>query len=542
MNIISPYIIATFKAIPFLVFICLIGCANSPKNTELHHSSGNSPEPILFVADPQIHNIYGLGLKQMLGFPDLVSKVAVRQPELNILAPIVLETLMDKSISTSYPQAIFVLGDVTNIACSGEYDAYIDSVTGQSKGDIPIIMAHGNHDSYLMGTVNHYFPYKPPNNWKPKYMESSPLPTDEGWWGNRDIDSKHYRNWRDGCYQPSIDGVAKSSPMNKSRWLAKYMKLLETFGMISKSTPKFDKNGLPSHYLLELSSKPKSILSSKKFSAKGAWFPPRLGNTPQNSNFSRTYKSFIVQSLDVKEARIVVIDTSVCEKARGGWRFLFSNAGQHACIGVAQLDIIREIISDTPKDLKLVLTGHFPLADLTKKERKELVKIASDHGKWIYISAHSHKKTNAFDWETGVEVNVGSTTDWPMESNLMWFQREQNKPLINTIKLENTTIPFHKSSINIDSEVCRHLPAALQLAELNSKERLVSWKSPKNVSACEVSDNASWNEQGLKLKKAISKIRARFKNDAVYRDMVLSIAASASKHEHESFAFVNLIP
>ena len=48
---------------------------------------------------------------------------------------------------------------------------------------VPVLMAHGNHDSYLMGTVNSYVPGRDVGGWRPEAMASADLPVDESWWG-----------------------------------------------------------------------------------------------------------------------------------------------------------------------------------------------------------------------------------------------------------------------------------------------------------------------------------------------------------------------
>lgn len=533
------------KSIALAATFCgITACSSVPKEVELTRPADSSASgSILFVADPQVHNIYGRGLKQMLGISDVMSKVAVRQPELNILAPLVLEALIEKSTNTSNPQALVVLGDITNVACSGEYDTYLESITVHANNSVPLIMAHGNHDSYLMGTVNHYFPVDSQREWKPERMESSPVPTDESWWGESNISSKHWRNWRGGCYQPtSVGDTSESSPMNKSRWLAKYIQLLENHGAQITSTPQSTSDSSATHYLLELSANTSRSLQSSNFHAKGLWYPPKFGEVPTESYFTGTYDSFIVQSLDLGKTRIVVIDTSVCEKAQGGWKFIFNNAGQNACIGTEQLTIIQEFVAGTPAGSRLVLAGHFPLKDLSRSERRKLIKIASNREAWTYMSAHSHYATSALDWTSGLEVNVGSTTDWPMESNLVWFRESSAQPEVHTIRINQAPVTFSEASINEASEVCRHLPAAEKLANLNTSTFQSNWISPPATSECSVSNSSSWQAYGAKLQNAVSRIKTRFRNEPKYKNIMLSIAAAASKAEHDSFDFVELIP
>jgi hypothetical protein len=529
---------------PFLFLTLLVSaCSNFPKHTEIQKvTKETATKPVLFIADPQIHNIYGLGLKQMTRVSDLVSKVAVRHPELNILAPLVLEYLLKKGVSENLPNAIVVLGDATNISCSGEFDTYLKAIVRHKTDDMPLLMAHGNHDSYLMGTVNYYFPMDSQTSWKPHYMELATKPTDEGWWGITDVSSQHFRNWRDGCYQPITKRGGISSPMNKSRWLAKYMSFLEVDGMISESVLIKNNTKSGTSYELTLTAKSNSTLGKIKYKGAGIWHPPKFGDVPSKSFFTGTYKSFIVQIADIDNTRLIIIDTSVCEKAEAGWKFIFNNAGENACIGEEQLKIIKRYVESMPSSSKLVIAGHFPLKDLSRNERKKLFDIASSTSDWIYMSAHSHFSTSQSDWGTGSEINIGSTTDWPMEANSVWFEKNKSNAQIYTFQLDNDPITYKGRSRNDVAEVCRHLPAAEKLAVLDVKYFQSKWESPNESKICDVSNFKGWEANGLKLNSAVSIISKRFRNEPLYRLSILKIAAAASKAENNSFELLDLIP
>lgn len=535
-NLISVFVVAAISIGGF-------GCSEFPKkSTILAHTEIDSTKPIAFIADPQIHNIYGLGLKQMSAISDIVSKVAVRPPELNILAPLVLETLTAESSSQYDNHAIVVLGDATNIACSGEYETFLKSIQAGRTQNLPLFMAHGNHDSYLMGTVNHYFPLDSQTDWKPKNMGGSMLPTDESWWGTTAISSSHYSNWRDGCFQPVSSTSNQSTPMNKSRWLAKYIDFLKNDGLFLVAGDEKTESTNDSVVMI-FSSAEGSILNKLNFSAKGRWYRPKFGDTPSESYFTSTYKSFLVQSIDFDKTRMIIIDTSLCEKARGGWMFFFSNAGQNACIGSEQLEVIEEYISQVPSNSKLVLAGHFPLDDLSNSERKKLLKVASASNSWVYMSAHSHHAISQLDWASGVEINVGSTTDWPMEASNVWFESNQATPVVSTIVNQNAGLPqYTKSNYQGESEVCRHLAAAKKLANLKVNNIVEEWISPKTDSKCEVSKQGSWEYFGNELAKHMETINKRFHSEPNYKKAMLSIAAAASESEYKAKDLVELIP
>lgn len=501
---------------------------------------------ILFAADPQIHNLYGLGLGQMLPAADWISKVAIRPAELNILAPFVFEYLVGEGLKESTPSAAVLLGDMTNIGCTGEFETFSNSLRKTRMPGLPVLMVHGNHDSYLMGTVNSYIPDDAITDWKPTAMGTSSVPTDEGWWGNKiDISTAHARNWRDGCYQPTGVGLGEAGPMNKARWLAKYVQMLRSDGLVEASAAptSAERDG---SYPLSYTATPGSVLSKVDYQARGRWFPPKFGAVPSRSDFTVTYRSFLVQSADIGDVRLVLIDTSVCETARGGMKFRATNAGQNGCIGKPQFAVIKQFVQSTPAGRRLVLAGHFPLRELSAAEAAALKLIASERKNWVYVSAHTHDPMSLRSVSGGHELNVGSTTDWPMEVNVAWFQADGRKfpsPLISTItnSREERNLKYSRTSYVPYAEVCRHLPAASKLASLDLTKPILEWKSPKGPS-CTVTNEAQWKAASLELLKYLQRIRQRFDADPAYRSKVLDIAAAASEAESRSPQILDLIP
>ena len=98
----------------------LSGCTSGAQKVPTSYSSVNKPEPVIFLADPQVHNIYALPLAQMNDISNKASRVAIRPPELNILAPLIMEELI-RDATQEPVEAMFVLGDAANIACTSEH-------------------------------------------------------------------------------------------------------------------------------------------------------------------------------------------------------------------------------------------------------------------------------------------------------------------------------------------------------------------------------------------------------------------------------------
>ena len=533
------------RSIALLSVITLFaGCGSTPKSHPPTNRVAAPPAgaPVLFVADPQIHNVFGMKLQQMTYWADTVSKVAVRPPELNILAPLILEHSVSRAAGETDPSLAIVLGDATNIACSGEYESFAASIEASRPAGVPLLMAHGNHDSYLMGTVNSYIPENV-CDWEPEGMAQSPRPTDQSWWGSGSINAGNERNWRDACFQPPDTVTEPSSPMNKSRWLSKYIRFLEKDGLIDEAPIEDAEGGelgIPLHYTAE----PGSLLDKYNYAASGLWVQPKFGPKPSSddTDFMRVSRSYIVQRVDVDGARIVVIDTSVCEKAWGGFKFKWTNAGEHACIGDNQFARIETFIEDTPEHMRLVIAGHFPLADLTSRDRKRLIELASGHENWVYMSAHSHNAVSETRWKGGWEINVGSTTDWPMEVNAAWFNTGKRPPAVQTFTNRVPEGFSYESDIILGkAEVCRHLPAAKFLADVRESEMDSTYAPPLDKS-CSAGKQEDWLDYGNDLAGYMDRIRMRFKANEKYRQYVLQVAGAASRKQSRANDLAGLIP
>jgi hypothetical protein len=107
------------------------------------------------LADSQIHNTTGGALKTLGSVADVVANVAIRPPKLNLLAPLALRALVRASQENANSDLIVVLGDIGNIACSSELEAFENALRLSAEG-VPWLAAHGNHDSFMMGVFQAY--------------------------------------------------------------------------------------------------------------------------------------------------------------------------------------------------------------------------------------------------------------------------------------------------------------------------------------------------------------------------------------------------
>lgn len=509
----------------------------------------DAPAEVLFVADPQIHNMYGVGLKQMMMISDLVSNVAIRHPEVNILAPLTLRYALQQGQSRLAHGSglVVVLGDGTNIACSGEAEVFDAEFNRLAPGSIRL-QAHGNHDSYLIGTVNSYRPVKG-NARELKSTLNSLLPKDESAWEPSNLDKterweryQRERNWRDACYRPALGDKPAGTPMNKIRWLARYTEGLDEHGLSLAPAGPAKQGGLA----FTGTGRPGTALQLMGYELYGVWYRPDGATFQTRAAYQEGWKSFIVQRVDV-DARhtLVLIDTSVCGRADGEMlRYGGSNAGTNGCLGDQQLEAISDMIGSISKDKSIIVGGHFPLVALEKNEAAELARLlerARPSG-WTYVSGHTHDALSSTVFGNGLDINIGSTTDWPLESHVMRFSPGSAKvaEMQSTVVGNPPRVLTYKPnwlSTGKRSELCRHYKVAEALAKAVPTRHRKYWRSP-SISWGECNKiEKNWEESAIQLIGFQQQISDRFdQSDGIYRDFILSVAAGASYKEFNSFS------
>lgn len=541
---------------PLFLFSMLLLCISCSSHNTLkpieQAKIAENKESILIAADPQFHNIYGIGLKQMSIFSDKVSKVAIRPPELNILAPLLFNELINQVYSENKPIATVILGDVTNISCSIEFDIFEKTIINSNLNDKPVFLAHGNHDSYMMGTVNSYYPsdsslsdFERSNI---AQIYNSNMPIDSSWWNtdypviNDNIFSFMYRNWKDACFKVSSSGNSTSYPLNKSIWLAKYIKNLTKDKNIKFKSEKVKEEKY------KLSSPFTHLFKNNDlmFESAGYWYPPFFNGDISQFNYNRVYQSFLVQKLITKNATIIIIDTSVCKRISRVDLALNKSAGTQSCIGDEQFNIIDEFLAEVNVDSKLIIASHFPLKDLSKTESKTLFNALQKFNDWSYISAHTHYPSNSVEVLNHIDYNFASTTDWPNQINLLSTLSKDNELNIKTFSLNLDAMAFsYDGKIDQTSEICRHYPIIKKLYDAiqefkNGADSMSyeTWVSQSNYSSCDTNsfkENSSRNmfNKVKEMEKWISDIYIYSNENHEYKKFLIRIALGASEYERK---------
>lgn len=489
------------------VLISLVAAASLPSCAKLLRRSllDEKEAPLVFViADPQVHNVTGGFLRQEALIADRFAGVARRRPELNILAPYLFEDALARGLAAG-PDLTLVLGDVSDVACVQEHEAVTGIVEAHADGGL-VLFAHGNHDTYLMGTVNSYGP--PPELERPS--PGGPRPSAASWWKYDPEVATGYSDkaWPSACLGPDGKLDDHHYPMNKGAWISRTIDWLARYDVAISST-RIDEAKAPRYALRG---------NNGKIFVEGEWSPMDMQDR------AASYLSYLVQLVEFPTYRLVIIDTSVCETATGGIPFLFNNAGNHGCIGENQIASIKRLLGKNSGQ-PVIFAGHFDLAQVIPCDRAALLRLMREWG-GTYLSAHTHSEANERKWGQLVEFNVGSTTDWPMEAALFSIKEGRPVPAAIISPIDHET-NYVRSSIGEVDEYCRHVEAAVQLATLGEPPFPTTWKSPR-AADCDSSKRAVLGE-------ALERIAKRATTDSAYREYVLSVAKGASYSDRSFF-------
>ena len=200
-------------------------------------------------------------------------------------------------------------------------------------------------------------------------------------------------------------------------------------------------------------------------------------------------------------------------------------------MGKAQLDDITALATRA-KGRHLVFAGHFPLDEI--EEREAFVKaMSTQESRWTYVSAHSHDAMSVRRHGIASEINVGSTTDWPMEYNRLSLDTDGGVPSVQNHPLTTHRPVAYRPPTPYDgSEMCRHVDAAEALAEADAAAIGAPWESPGTAASYRACESDTGRVGANRLAKAIATIEDRLSNPG-YRRRMLEIAAAASHQEYE---------
>jgi hypothetical protein len=343
----------------------------------------------LLCADCQFNNNYCMPLPERNLSAEAIAGTAIRPPQLDLFAPDVLEWILQEG--SPGKDVILHLGDATNVATTGEFARFVKTM---EKADVPWFMAPGNHDMYYFGVYE-------ANN--PKLLADA--------------------NYESG------------EPMDKAKFIRYYLSAIlrqDEPGCVQLADA------------LEIERQPELPLAdvAKKIPDAFEWRAPLDDSAPMlrrihwSIDKEEPQRSFIIQSINLGgtnetagSVRVYLLDS--CQYQRSpemvpnawGTFPLPLNCGLTGEMLPDQLRKVRQWLEEKRKHQGTVFMCHHPFDNLAPRSRSNLGWLQLDSKIALLVTAHTHAgffKHHDLGAEEGrLELNIGSTTDWPMEWRML---------------------------------------------------------------------------------------------------------------------------
>ena len=385
---------------------------------------------VLLVADCQFHNLYSKALPERDLSTKEVVPTAIRAPQLDLFSEDVLKWILKNGSPDS--EVILHLGDALDLACENEFYQFLNVMKEASR---PWFMAPGNHDCFYFG------------NFEPK---------------REDL-------WENACH-----GGGK--PMHKDRFIRLYVSamLRQDDPGVRELAKALDVQLDPDRPLIEVGSKlPEAFDWKASFETKG--FLKRIS---WKIDSERPWRSYILQQIDLTkpgneayDSRVYLMDS--CQYTRrpefipNGWRSypVPYNAGLTGEMLPNQLRKLRAWIEEREDRRGDLIMCHHPFEHLAPRSRSSLGWLWREKRLGMMVSAHTHKGYYAHHDLGGdgdeIELNIASTTDWPMEwRTLQGFVSVKQKKIYVEAK-RNTlvdTLKAHGGFFDVGWEVPSDAP------------------------------------------------------------------------------------
>jgi hypothetical protein len=338
---------------------------------------------VTLIADNQLHHLYGDPVWLRSGFTNTFVPVAIRPVQLDFYAPDILKWIIK---NYGKKQKVIHLGDALNIACSVEFDQFKKIMSESGQG---WVMAPGNHDFNYFG--NGHFAWS---------------------------------EWEKACKT----GDGQGYPMTKDLFVKGYLDVLSTQST-QHTNFGFSHSDTLNHQSWEAESDDSSFVS-------GVWW---------NIDTESPWRSFIVQRLNLtlpnqasdpsaKKTPVtaILLDTNQYEYRPRLIPFLsVRNSGLTGEFLDDQIAVVEKLLQHkSPSDITIVM-GHHPYHTLSRHAKDAFDRWRRDYGISLYVSAHTHtaqyfvQKSKDENW---LELNIGSTTDWPPEFRTLMVSTDDRFP------------------------------------------------------------------------------------------------------------------
>jgi hypothetical protein len=430
--------------------------------------------------DSHIHNAPGAATRAKSAFGDSLSPVAIRPPSLDLWAEVVLSSVVARMHEEAPGTPAFFLGDAADVSCIDEYDRFLTatgppppprtsatSASTSARSDLQWFGVMGNHDGYFMGN----------STFEPRGASGQ-----NTWQGACAIDGERgHRRWavRDRLDRLERDlwKVAATEEthvdqgvLTKAHAIWMYLDHLWKRGVIT-ADPLECNNWIPIDWKpsahqtsFTCSTWTPKTGSHRVFRAAGTYLGTEERSislvasidsaTVHSRHRTQPWHSYLVQDVELPDRNhAILVDTSdylnsppsfdttaalTWLKNRGSvdcWkqRRDYSLPGRCGEVGSAQIAEIEKFLLASRRaqpNLRYFLLGHHPWKALRQDSVNRLTERLTEHpGLITYLSAHFHAAASTLgtDADYHWEINIGSTTDWPMEyAKLSYWLSETN--------------------------------------------------------------------------------------------------------------------
>jgi hypothetical protein len=332
----------------------------------------------LLVADCQLHNLLSLAVPERNLTAEAAVATAIRPPQLDLFSADVLAWILAKDAPDA--DVVLHLGDALDFACTGEFDAFLEVMATSAK---PWFMAPGNHDLSYFGT---HYPERP-------------------------------ELWRDASH-------GAGEPLAKDGFIRRYVGAL-----LRQAEP-------------GCAALAAAVGPAEELPISFEWHAPEdasglLRAIAWSIDAERPWRSFILQAVAMTEpgapidVTVYLVDS--CQYARrpdlvpNAWKSfpVPRNCGLTGDMLPDQLRTLRRWIASRPEESS-VIACHHPFEGIAPRAKSSLGWLWREHRVSMLLTAHTHEGYFAHHDLGGpsdeVELNIASTTDWPMEwRTLMGF-------------------------------------------------------------------------------------------------------------------------
>jgi hypothetical protein len=417
---------------------------------------------IWIAADSQIHETAAGTSYLRSTFLDRFAP-AIRPPTLDLWSSVVLGDDFAAMRKASSPVApVFFLGDAADISCTTEFTEFLRATERltAAKADqpsLPWFAALGNHDGFYMGNIT-----MRPDKLARTKEETLPntTPGDKTWSGAcyavglaEPTFQKRLVAFEQAVLLKGEPNPAKTHAhqrsLSKSLAILMYLESLYERRLIKKDP--LD----PNSWDVGKRDYPKNrympVRVFKDGSAQGGTLPAGIGYfevrasiTPAADNDDREWQGYVVQDIGIAgpldDVHVLLVDTSdpsytPLSKFRHAllskiWKQYLSCQSDESLEKVAFLGECGDISDAQASDLtdmmkkwgngastSYFVMGHHPAATMRIASAARLQELTRGNGFMGYVSAHTHYTPSSApmagtqQWE----INVSSTTDWPMQ-------------------------------------------------------------------------------------------------------------------------------